>query len=322
MALQTFDFEKPIVELETAIQTLTDKPAETEELEAEKSRQLAELEAQKNALQQEIYGNLTPWNRVQIARHMERPRSQDFIDRLITDWHEIKGDRYFHDDAAVICGLGRFEGEPVAVIGQQKGHDTRENVVRNFGMMHPEGYRKALRLMTIAERFNLPILILIDTPGAYPGIGAEERGQSEAIARNIMEMFMVRTPMIGVIIGEGASGGALGVGVVDRMFMLENSWYCVISPEGCASILWRNAAKAPESAEVLKLTGEDLKRFEIVERVIPEPLGGAHRDPHQAIENLRQPLIETLAELKGKEMETLLAERFNKFRRVGVIIEE
>jgi len=322
MALQTFDFEKPIVEVEAAIQALSGKLCETEEQEAEKTRQMADLEAQKSALQQEIYGNLTPWNRVQIARHMERPRSQDFIQQLVTDWSEIKGDRYFHDDSAVICGLGRFEGEPVAVIGQQKGHDTRENVARNFGMMHPEGYRKALRLMTIAERFDLPILILIDTPGAYPGIGAEERGQSEAIARNIMEMFMVRTPMVGVIIGEGASGGALGVGVVDRMLMLENSWYCVISPEGCASILWRNAAKAPESAEVLKLTAEDLKRFEIADEVVPEPLGGAHRNPSQAIENLRLPLVRILDELKEKDMETLLAERFNKYRRIGVIIEE
>jgi len=272
-------------------------------------------------LKKKIYQNLSPWERVQIARHMMRPRAQDYINQLITDWQEIKGDRGFFDDHAVVCGLGRFEGEPVAVIGQQKGQDTKENVFRNFGMMHPEGYRKAMRVMRMAERFKLPLLIFIDTPGAYPGLGAEERGQGEAIARNIMDMFEIRTPIIGTIIGEGASGGALGIGVVDHMVMLENAWYCVISPEGCASILWRDAAMAPTAAQALKMTAPDLLEQTIIDEIAAEPLGGAHRGLEETAETLRGIYCTQLKRLKKMPLDQLLETRFQKFRHLGQVIE-
>jgi len=317
MAMQTFDFEKPIVDIQQQIDALREEAA----AEGGEPEGVATLEKERDTLAEKLYGSLTAWQRVQIARHMDRPRSLDFIEGLLTEWQEIKGDRGYRDDPAVVCGLARLGGEPVAIIGQQKGSDTTSNVHRNFGMMHPEGYRKALRLMRLAERFGLPIIVLIDTPGAYPGIGAEERGQSEAIAFNIMEMFTIRTPIVGVVIGEGASGGALGVGVVDHMMMLENSWYCVISPEGCASILWRDAAKAPEVAEILKLTPDHLLEQEIVDAVVPEPQGGAHRDSQVAIENLRKPLVEQIKALQAKDTDTLLQERYEKYRKIGVVAE-
>ncbi|HUT23718.1 MAG TPA: acetyl-CoA carboxylase carboxyltransferase subunit alpha [Sumerlaeia bacterium] len=317
MALQTFDFEKPIVDLEEEIEALQRE----ESSDPESLGQLETLKRELAALRTEIYGNLTPWQRVLIARHMSRPRSLDYIGLLTTEWTELSGDRCFRDDSAVVCGLARFEGDPVAVIGQQKGRDTRENVERNFGMMKPEGYRKALRVMRLAERFGLPVLILIDTPGAYPGIGAEERGQAEAIARNIMEMFTIRTPLLGAVIGEGASGGALGIGVVDVMLMMENSWYCVISPEGCASILWRDAAMAPKVAEVLKLTPDDLLQLKVIDECVPEPLGGAHHGVEEAAANLRQAFSRHLKRLRSKDMDALLAERFQKYRQLGVYVE-
>jgi acetyl-CoA carboxylase carboxyl transferase subunit alpha len=322
MALQTFDFEKPIVEMEERIDVLRKEMAAANPSEKPtREKEIAAIEDQLAPLREKIYKELTPWQRVMIARHMMRPRALDYVKMMLTDWVEIHGDRGFRDDPAVVCGMGRLDGEPVVVIGQQKGKDTKENVARNFGMMHPEGYRKAIRIMRLAERFQLPVVVLIDTPGAYPGIGAEERGQAEAIARNIMDMFFIRTPILGVIIGEGASGGALGVGVVDHMLMFENSWYCVISPEGCASILWRDAANAPRAAEALKMTADDLLKLKIIDEKVPEPLGGAHRDPRTAADALFRALKRQIQRLKEKDLDTLLQERFAKHRRMGVVIE-
>jgi len=317
MALSSFDFEKPVVELEQKIEHLQAKestnPAVRKELEG--------LEAQLQETKKQIYGNLTPWQRVQLARHIARPHSLDYISLLFSDWMELHGDRTFADDPAVVCGFAHFNGAPLAVIGQQKGKDTKENLARNFAMMHPEGYRKALRIMKLADKFGLPIVVLIDTPGAYPGIGAEERGQAEAIARNIKEMALLRVPIIVIIIGEGASGGALGVGLGNVVLMLENAWYCVISPEGCASILWRDRAMAPQSAEALKLTARDLIELKIVDEVIPEPLGGAHRNPEEAAKNIRVALQKHLAILTKKTPKQLQAGRFAKYRAMGVVIE-
>jgi len=317
MALSSFDFEKPVVELEQKIEHLQAKestnPAVRKELEG--------LEAQLQETKKQIYGNLTPWQRVQLARHIARPHSLDYISLLFSDWMELHGDRTFADDPAVVCGFVHFNGAPLAVIGQQKGKDTKENLARNFAMMHPEGYRKALRIMKLADKFGLPIVVLIDTPGAYPGIGAEERGQAEAIARNIKEMALLRVPIIVIIIGEGASGGALGVGLGNVVLMLENAWYCVISPEGCASILWRDRAMAPQSAEALKLTARDLIEIKVVDEVIPEPLGGAHRNPEEAAKNIRVALQKHLAILTKKTPKQLQAGRFAKYRAMGVVIE-
>lgn len=318
MALSSFDFEKPVVELEQKIEHLQAKestnPAVRKELEG--------LEEQLEETKKQIYGNLTPWQRVQLARHIARPHSLDYISLLFSDWMELHGDRTFADDPAVVCGFAHFNGAPLAIIGQQKGKDTKENLARNFAMMHPEGYRKALRIMKLADKFALPIVVLIDTPGAYPGIGAEERGQAEAIARNIKEMALLRVPIIVIIIGEGASGGALGVGLGDVVLMLENAWYCVISPEGCASILWRDRAMAPQSAEALKLTARDLIELKVVDEVIPEPLGGAHRNPEEAAKNIRVALQKHLAILTKKTPTQLQADRFAKYRAMGVVIEK
>lgn len=317
MALSSFDFEKPVVELEQKIEHLQAKestnPAVRKELEG--------LEEQLEETKKQIYGNLTPWQRVQLARHIARPHSLDYISLLFSDWMELHGDRTFADDPAVVCGFVHFNGAPLAVIGQQKGKDTKENLARNFGMMHPEGYRKALRIMKLADKFGLPIVVLIDTPGAYPGIGAEERGQAEAIARNIKEMALLRVPIIVIIIGEGASGGALGVGLGDVVLMLENAWYCVISPEGCASILWRDRAMAPQSADALKLTARDLIELKVIDEVIPEPLGGAHRNPEEAAKNIGVALQKHLAILTKKTPTQLQADRFAKYRAMGVVIE-
>ncbi|MBN1868169.1 acetyl-CoA carboxylase carboxyltransferase subunit alpha [Candidatus Sumerlaeota bacterium] len=317
MAVQTFDFERPILELEDKIETFRNEPDD----DPNAGKNLRRLEKELADLKTKVYSNLTPMQRVLLARHMMRPRSLDYIQTIFTDWVEIKGDRNFRDDPALVTGLARFDGKPVAIVGQQKGKDTNENVHRNFGMMHPEGYRKAMRLIRLAERFQLPVVILIDTPGAYPGIGAEERGQAEAIARNIMEMFTIRVPLIGAVIGEGASGGALGVGVVDYMMMFENSWYCVISPEGCAAILWRDAAMAPSAADALKLTATDLLELQVIDESLPEPLGGAHRDPKAAMETLRQALLRQLKRLSAKSVDKLLKERQAKYRAMGVYAE-
>ncbi len=317
MALSSFDFEKPVVELEQKIENLQAKESTNPEVRKE----LEGLEEQLEETKKQIYGNLTPWQRVQLARHIARPHSLDYISLLFSDWMELHGDRTFADDPAVVCGFAHFDGAPLAVIGQQKGKDTKENLARNFAMMHPEGYRKALRIMKLADKFALPIVVLIDTPGAYPGIGAEERGQAEAIARNIKEMALLRVPIIVIIIGEGASGGALGVGLGNVVLMLENAWYCVISPEGCASILWRDRAMAPQSADALKLTARDLIELKVVDEVIPEPLGGAHRNPEEAAKNIRVALQKHLAILTKKTPKQLQADRFAKYRAMGVVIE-
>lgn len=316
MSLMIYDFEKPVAELEEKLNELQSSPEKTPEILEE----IANLREKLIETKKKIYGNLTPWQRVQLARHIARPHSLDYINAIFTDWIELHGDRRFADDPAVVCGLAHFENIPVAVIGQQKGKDTRENLRRNFGMMHPEGYRKALRIMKLADKFSFPIIVFIDTPGAYPGIGAEERGQAEAIAYNIKEMFTLQVPIIVVIIGEGASGGALGVGLGDVVLMMENAWYCVISPEGCASILWRDRAMAPQSAEALKLTAKDLLELKVIDEIIPEPLGGAHRDPETAYQNVYKALRTHLQRLMQKSVEQIIKERFEKYRQMGVFI--
>jgi len=312
-----FEFEKPIVELEQQIEQLKTESQQDENVWIEIKR----LEEQLAERKFEIYSSLTPWQRVQLARHLDRPHALDYIHRLFQNWTEICGDRHFGDDKAIVTGFGHFKGKPVAIVGQQKGKDTKENLERNFGMPHPEGYRKAMRLMRLAEKFHLPVVILIDTPGAYPGIGAEERGQAEAIARNIMDMSTLKTPILCCVIGEGASGGALGVGVGDVILMLENAWYCVISPEGCAAILWRDQAMAPEAAAASKLTAQDLLQLQVIDEIIPEPLGGAHRNPEEAAHNVKRALERHLDRLRHKRIADLLDERFQKYRRMGVHID-
>lgn len=317
MTIAILEFEKPIVEAEQKIANLESSIMNPDE----KETKLQELKIELETLKKDIYYNLTPWQRVQLARHQQRPHAMDYISGIIRDFTEFHGDRNFSDDNSVICGMGFFEDKPVAVIGQQKGKDTKENIFRNFGMMHPEGYRKAMRIMQMADRFKKPILIFIDTPGAYPGIGAEERGQAEAIARNIRDMFELKVPIIAVVIGEGASGGALGVGIGDVVLMLENSWYCVISPEGCASILWRDRAHAPKAAEALKLTAPDLLKLKIIDEIIPEPLGGAHRDPKTTFDNVKAGIAKYLHSYMKKSAQKLLDERFAKYRAMGVFAE-
>jgi acetyl-CoA carboxylase carboxyl transferase subunit alpha len=322
------DFEKPILEVEKQIQDIRNsladklkKPSQHPEISALEEKQIKLLEEKLEALKRTIYGSLTPWQRVQIARHPKRPYTYDYIAMLFTDFVELHGDRLFADDKALIGGLAEFEGRKVVVMGHQKGRDLKENLSRNFGCAHPEGYRKALRLMQLAEKFSLPVLVFIDTPGAYPGIGAEERGQAQAIAFNLREMVSVAVPIIATVIGEGGSGGALGVGVADRILVLENAYYSVISPEGCASILWKSSTKASTAAEVLKLTGEDLLRLGIIDEVIPEPLGGAHHDPKRTADSIKASLKAGLKELSSLGTEELLAQRYMKFRKMGVFSE-
>jgi acetyl-CoA carboxylase carboxyl transferase subunit alpha len=310
------DFEKPIAELEKKIHELkhfvSDKKIDL-------SSEVKRLEDKLEHLKKDTYVNLTPWQRVQLARHPQRPYTLDYINLLMTDFVEVHGDRLFSDDKAIVCGFARLDKQKVVVIGHQKGRDTKENLKRNFGCAHPEGYRKALRMMQLAEEFNLPVIIFIDTPGAYPGIGAEERGQSQAIATNLREMATIATPIISIVIGEGGSGGALGVGVADRVYILENSYYSVISPEGCAAILWKDGLKAPEAAVVLKLTGDDLIKLKVIDGVIPEPFGGAHHDPEKTARNVKEVLVKDIKELKGLKKDILLEYRYNKFRSMGVI---
>ena len=308
------EFERPIVELEKKISDMRDfSVGENLELSGE----IASLEKKLQRLRREVYSSLTRWQKVQIARHPKRPYTLDYIKHMCTDFVELHGDRSFADDKAIVGGFARLDGEPVMFVGQQKGRDTKQNLRRNFGMAHPEGYRKALRLFHLAEKFEVPIVVLIDTPGAFPGIGAEERGQAEAIARNIREMARLKVPIIIVIIGEGASGGALGVGLGDRIMILEHSWYSVISPEGCAAILWRDAAKAPEAAEALKPTSQDLVNLRIVDKVIEEPDNGAHNDHREAARRVKEEILVALRELKEKPVKDLLAERIEKYRRMG-----
>jgi acetyl-CoA carboxylase carboxyl transferase subunit alpha len=316
---QYLDFEKPVLDLEKRIQDMKDF-ASGESLEL--SREIQLLEKRKDRLLQDIYSKLTRWQRVQLARHPLRPHSLDYINLISTDFVELHGDRGFADDKAVVAGFGKIDGRAVMFIGQQKGRDTKQKLYRNFGMMHPEGYRKALRLMQLASRSGKPIIILVDTPGAFPGIGAEERGQAEAIARNLREMFRLKVPITINIVGEGASGGALGIGIGDRVLMLENSWYSVISPEGCSAILWRDSSKAPLAAEALKLSSFDLKELKVIDRIVPEPVGGAHRNPKEAADILKKEIIKDLDELSKLGTEELLQKRIEKFRRMGVFVIE
>ena len=312
------DFEKPIAELEAMLKELRHLSAEQD---LNISDEIARLEAKSKALTESIFAALTPWQIAQIARHPLRPYTLDYIESLFTDFQELHGDRTFADDHAIVGGLARLEGRPVLVIGHQKGRDTREKIFRNFGMPRPEGYRKALRLMKLAERFRLPVLTFIDTPGAYPGIGAEERGQSEAIARNLFEMSRLRTPILGVVIGEGGSGGALALGVCDRVLMLQYSTYSVISPEGCAAILWKSAEKAPDAAEAMGLTADRLLRLNLIDAIIAEPPGGAHRDPVQMAGNVRVALQAHLQPLDALSIDELLEQRYQRLMSYGTFKE-
>ena len=310
------EFEKPILELETRIAELR-----ASENEAATRDEATKLEERLRRLQQRVYGSLSAWQRAQIARHPKRPHALDLYKLLLDDFVELHGDRVFGDDLAIVGGLAVFEGEPVVVVGHQKGRDTRENIARNFGMPNPEGYRKALRLMQLADRFSKPIITFIDTPGAYPGLGAEERGQAEAIARNLREMAALRTPVVAVVTGEGGSGGALAIGVANRVLMLEHAIYSVISPEGCAAILWGDGAKAPEAAQLMRITAPDLQKAGVIDAVIPEPLGGAHRSWEDTAANLRTALREHLGQLRSLSGDALVQDRYEKFRRIGVFEE-
>jgi acetyl-CoA carboxylase carboxyl transferase subunit alpha len=280
-------------------------------------QEIRKLEEQAAELHRKVSASLTPWQRVQLARHPQRPFTLDYIQRCFTGFIELHGDRCFGDDPATVAGMAYLDQTPVMVIGQQKGRDTNENISRNFGMPHPEGYRKALRIMKLAEKFGKPVITLIDTPGAYPGIGAEERGQAEAIARNLLQMSMLRVPVISVIIGEGGSGGALGIGVANRILMMENAIYSVISPEGCAAILWDNREMIQQASEVLKMTAKDLLDFRIIDGIVPEPLGGAHRDPDKAAANLKKVLQKNLEPLLRMSPPSLERTRREKFRAIG-----
>ena len=314
MNLNFLEFEQPIAELEAKIEELRfvgDESAIsiTDEIER--------LQAKSRALTENIFSNLSAWQVAQLARHPQRPYTLDYVQRVFTDFEELRGDRAFADDPAIVCAVARLEGKPVVVIGQQKGRDTKEKIRRNFGMTRPEGYRKALRIMRLAERFRLPILTFIDTPGAYPGVGAEERGQSEAIARNLFEMSTLRVPIICTVIGEGGSGGALAIGVGDRVMMLQYSIYSVISPEGCASILWKSADKATEAAEAMGITAERLKDLGLIDTVLQEPLGGAHRDPDAMALAIKKVLMDNLGRLEQMSMDELLEARYKRFASFG-----
>ncbi len=315
MGLFAVEFERPIVELEAKIGELR-QLSETQRVDA--SQEIARLEQKVASLYEEVFSALTPWQRCQLARHPTRPYTLDYIHAMMTDFIELHGDRAFADDRAIVGGLARLDGVPVVVVGHQKGRDTKEKLARNFAMANPEGYRKALRLMKLAEKFNKPVLTLVDTPGAYPGIGAEERGQAEAIARNLREMSVLRTPIVVVVTGEGGSGGALGIAVGDTILMLEYAIYSVISPEGCASILWRDPVMAPAAADALGLTADTLKRLNLIDEIIREPLGGAHRRPQEMAATLKGHLIREFSRLRRIPIDELLEQRYEKFRRMGV----
>lgn len=314
MAVTLLEFEKPLLELENKI-------AELRKFSQEKgidlSREIATLEEKARQLSQEIYTNLTPWQKVQIARHPQRPTTLDYINLIFADFIELHGDRNFADDAALVGGIALLEGRPVTVLGHQKGRDTRENIARNFGMPHPEGYRKAIRLMEQAQRFKRPIITFIDTPGAFCGIGAEERGQGEAIARALYAMAGLSVPLLAVVIGEGGSGGALALGLGNKVYMLEHSVYSVISPEGFAAILWKDGSQAPRAAETMKLTAQDLLQLGVIDGIIPEPLAGAHRDHEFTASKIKEQLLQGLQELAGQTGEQLMEQRYQRFRRIG-----
>ncbi len=314
MNLNFLDFEQPIAELEAKIEELR---YVGDDSELNISDEIANLKEKSKELTRTIFAELTPWQISQLARHPQRPYSLDYIEQIFTNFEELHGDRTFSDDKALICGMARLEGTPVVVIGHQKGRDTKEKVERNFGMPRPEGYRKALRVMHLAERFKMPIITFIDTPGAYPGMGAEERGQSEAIARNLMEMAKLETPIICTVIGEGGSGGALAIGVGDRVNMMRYSTYSVISPEGCASILWKSSEKASEAAEAMGMTADRLKELALIDSIIDEPLGGAHRDPDTAAIALKKKILDQLTSLQSMEREELLETRYHRLMSFG-----
>src|SRR5947208_2872544 len=314
MNWQPLDFEKPIFELERRLQDLKNH-SDAHDVDLDSA--VKAIEEKLRDTRREIYGNLTAWQRVQIALHTQRPFALDYIERCFTNWVELHGDRRFADDRAMPCGLATLGSQRCVVITHQKGRNTKENVLRNFGCAHPEGYRKALRLMRLAQKFNMPVISLIDTPGAFPGIGSEERHISEAIAVNLREMMNLRVPVIAAVIGEGGSGGALGIGVADRVLILENAYYSVISPEACSAILWRDRKHAPEAAEALKLTAQDLLKLEVVDEVVDEPEGGAHRDYETAAFNLGSALRKNLAKLVEQPIDQLLKKRYKKFRELG-----
>jgi acetyl-CoA carboxylase carboxyl transferase subunit alpha len=319
MATHTLDFERPLLELERQIEELKRVAGETA---MDASQELVALERKLTELRAEIYKKLTPMQRVQVARHPKRPYTLDYVGTVFTDFVELHGDRLFRDDPAIVGGWTRLDGLSVMVIGHQKGRDTKENLYRNFGMAHPEGYRKALRLMQLAEKFHAPVITLVDTPGAYPGLGAEERGQAEAIARNLVEMATLRTPIITAVVGEGGSGGALAVGLADRVLMLENSVYSVISPEGCAAILWKDASQRDRAADALKITAEDLLELGVIDEIIPEPPGGAHADPEATAEALREALRRHVRQLRKTKIDKLLKRREEKYLSMGALSEK
>ncbi len=316
--MKSLEFEEPIVELTEKINQLRSlSGSEALDLDSE----IAKAEKKADQLRKEIYTNLTPTQVIQISRHPNRPDSLSLANLIFEDFIEIHGDRQFGDDPSIICGLGKLKGQSIAIIGHQKGHDTKENIYRNFGMPNPEGYRKALRVMYLAEKFNMPIITFIDTPGAYPGLEAEERGQAEAIARNLREMISIRVPIITIVIGEGGSGGALGIGVANKVFMMEYSIYSVISPEGCASILFRDAKLASKAADNLKITAKDIEGLGIADGIIKEPFGGAHRDWKVTAETIKKTIVKELAAYKKRDTEQIVEERYAKFRQMGQFIE-
>ncbi len=315
MKLTYLEFEQPIAELEKRIESLQAAHDEHDDLDV--AKEVAQLQQKNAKLLADTYKNLDAWQVSQVARHPQRPYTFDYINHIFTDFEELHGDRAYADDPAIVGGLARLDDLPVMVIGQQKGRDVKERQYRNFGMPRPEGYRKALRLFRLAEKFQLPIVTLIDTPGAYPGIGAEERGQSEAIAKNLYVMTELKTPIVGVVIGEGGSGGALALGVVDQLLMLQHATYSVISPEGCASILWKSASKAPQAAETLGITAERLKALGLVDQIIPEPMGGAHRDHEAMMTTLKNVLKTQIAALQKKTTEALLETRYERLMSYG-----
>lgn len=310
----TLEFERPVSELENQIRELKEAGNRPN---IDISSEIDALQAKVDRMLEEIFQKLTPWERTQLSRHPMRPHAMDYIEKLVTDFHEVHGDRYFSDDPSMITGFGYIEGQRVAVIGIEKGRKTQEKIKRNFGMANPEGYRKALRVMNLASQFQIPIVTFVDTPGAYPGIGAEERGQAEAIAHNLEEMFNVRSPIISIVIGEGGSGGALGVAIADRVLMMEYSVYSVISPESCASILWSDPKMAETAANALQLSPNKAMELKVIDGIIKEPAGGAHRHPERAIEKVKETLVKTLKSLESEDAEVLMQKRFEKFRQMG-----
>ena len=319
VARHVLEFEKPLSQLE---QQILELEAMQSAKQIDYSKELRQLRVNYTSLLRKTYEKLSAWETVQVARHPQRPLFRDYVDLICREFRELHGDRRYGDDRAIQCGLARLGGHKVMLIGTHKGRDTKEKVQCSFGLAHPEGYRKALRCMKLAEKFDLPVVTLIDTAGAYPGIGAEERGQAESIARNLLEMSRLKTPIISIVTGEGGSGGALGIGVADRVAMMEFAWYSVISPEGCSGILWKGNENSADAAAALKLTSKDLINFGVVDSIVPEPLGGAHRDPHTAAHNLEQYVAKALRDLKRCKIENLLERRYEKFRNLGVVIEE